>query len=94
MASMGRALSGREDWYRALHYLYQGGAESVVYPGTVLEVTTLERQYEISEQAPSCPTVDFEFELYAEDMENVSRTLNVSQEEFLSKLIQAIRRFA
>lgn len=72
---------------------FQGGAESVVYPGTTLEVTTLYPQLDLNEQALSCPTVSIDYDIHSEEMQSLSGNLTILPAEFYEKLMAATKKF-
>lgn len=63
-----------------------GGGDTVVYPGTVLEVTTLQDEIKVQESAPECPNFMLEYELHAEDMVSVKDELQIKGSEVIEKL--------
>lgn len=65
--------------------LFAGG-NAVVYPGTILEVTVLSEKFRVSETSPSCPDVEIEYELFAEDMESKKGEVQIKGAEVLDKM--------
>jgi hypothetical protein len=63
-----------------------GGGDTVVYPASVLEVTTLQDEIKVQESAPVCPNLMVEYELHAEDMVAVKDELQIKGSEVLEKL--------
>lgn len=63
-----------------------GGGDAVVYPGTVLEVTTLSEEIQVKESAPTYPDLLVEYELYADDMASVRGEVLVKGTEVVEKL--------
>jgi hypothetical protein len=63
-----------------------GRGDIVVYPGTVLEVTTLCEEIQVNESAPTYPDLSVEYELYADDMVSVRGEVQIKGTDVVEQL--------
>lgn len=70
---------------------FGGGAEYVVHPGGVLEVTRLADRLEVSEDRPECPDFCIDYEIYAKDMPEKSGTEVMKGAEIIRRVLELRR---
>jgi len=74
-------------------FLFGGGADDVIYPGTVLQITALEPQCEKIEVLSHFDDLQFEYTLYADGLPARTSTILIRGEELKARFDARVREF-